>query len=69
MVMQLHALSERYVNFHLQPEGRGARAEAEHRGLLRAWTLARAADVEELLERHIRRTLEDLLAEMSAINH
>lgn len=69
MVMQLHALSERYVNLHLQPEGRGARAESEHRGLLRAWTLARAADVERLLELHIRRTLEDLLAEMSSNSH
>lgn len=64
IVMRLHALAERYVNLHLVPEGRGARAEAEHRELLAAWIGGDVARTEWVLARHIGRTLADLEAEM-----
>ena len=37
IVERLHILAERYVRKHLEPRGRDARADAEHRALLDAW--------------------------------
>jgi DNA-binding GntR family transcriptional regulator len=59
-VMRLHVLAERYVNLHLQPEGRADRAEDEHRTLLRAWCDKDARAVETLLASHISQTFTDL---------
>lgn len=63
-ILRLHMLAERYVNLHLKPEGRGARAEQEHREIYTAWSRRAASDVERLLDLHIRQTLEDLLSQM-----
>jgi DNA-binding GntR family transcriptional regulator len=60
LVERLHVLAERYVRVHLEPEGRDARADREHRSILKAW-LARDADkVSTLLDKHIASTLTDL---------
>lgn len=57
---RLQILSERYVRKHLEPLGRDARADAEHRALLDAW-LARDIDTVTTLGRaHLVQTLDDL---------
>lgn len=66
MVMRLHILAQRYVNLHLQPEGRSARAVAEHRSILAAWLDADTPGIERLVREHIARTAEDLSDQMPA---
>jgi len=57
---RLHTLAQRYVQFHLQPEGRTQRALREHAALLEAWCARRPARVRELLYAHIETTRDDL---------
>lgn len=64
-VMRLQVLAERYVKLHLAAEGRGQRAQDEHRRLLQAWRRRDGIAIERLLTAHLQRTLDDLLAEMS----
>lgn len=66
MVVRLRVLAQRYVNLHLQPEGRSARAEAEHRAILAVWLDADAPLVERLVREHVARTAEDLREQMPA---
>lgn len=60
IVERLHVLADRYVRKHLEPQGRDARADAEHRVLLDAWLARDGAQVEALLTDHIAGTLDDL---------
>ncbi len=60
MLARLHTLSQRYVQAHLAPEGRGKRAAREHTALLRAWSQGRAKTVRSLLQEHIESTRNDL---------
>ncbi len=61
---RLHILSERYVRKHLEPFGRGARANAEHRELLEAWVEGEADRVADLTRAHLLETLDDLLGQL-----
>jgi DNA-binding GntR family transcriptional regulator len=63
---RLNVLAERYVRVHLEPVGRDARANAEHRELLNAW-IARDPDmVRTLLSAHIRATMDDVRQQLAA---
>lgn len=64
IIDRLHVLAERYVRVHLQPYGRDARAQQEHRDLLNSWLSAKAARVEALSASHIQGTLDDLLLQL-----
>lgn len=66
LVERLEVLAERYVVAHLQPVGRGDRANTEHQDLLDAWLAADADQVKTLLTAHIANTLDDLRAYFSA---
>jgi DNA-binding GntR family transcriptional regulator len=57
---RLHALAQRYVQSHLQPEGRVKRASREHAALLQAWRARKPARVRTLLQAHIKSTRDDL---------
>jgi DNA-binding GntR family transcriptional regulator len=57
---RLHTLAQRYVQAHLQPDGRAKRAAREHAGLLKTWTLAKSKEVRILVHAHIKSTYEDL---------
>lgn len=62
----LHVVGERYVHKHLEPKGRGARADREHRRILDAWLARDEARVRQLLTDHITGTLQDLRAQLAA---
>jgi DNA-binding GntR family transcriptional regulator len=66
LLERLHVLAERYVRVHLEPQGRAARARAEHRALLCAWQQGEAPVVERLVAEHIRRARDELLAQLAA---
>ncbi len=57
---RLHTLAQRYVQVHLQPEGRVKRAAREHAALLQLWTARKSAQVREALHAHIKSTCDDL---------
>jgi len=60
LVERLHVLAERYVRKHLEPEGREARADSEHRAILKAWLARDTATITALVSQHIAATLDDL---------
>jgi DNA-binding GntR family transcriptional regulator len=64
LVERLNVLAERYVRVHLEPVGRDARANAEHRQLLDAWVARDAAKVRKLLSTHIQATLDDVRVQL-----
>lgn len=64
LVERLHVLAERYVHKHLEPAGRSARAQREHRALLKAWLARDSEAVRRLLAQHIAATLDDLRAQL-----
>lgn len=64
IVERLHILSERYVRIHLEPQGRDARATAEHHALLDTWLARDGAAVATLLEDHIGQTRDDLARQL-----
>ncbi len=64
LVERLAMLAERYVIAHLEPAGRYARADREHRDLLEAWSAADGARVERRMIRHLEMTRSDLQAEL-----
>jgi DNA-binding GntR family transcriptional regulator len=64
LVERLAMLAERYVIAHLQPAGRYARADREHRDLLDAWCERDADTVERRMIRHLDTTRVDLRAEL-----
>lgn len=66
IVERLHVLADRYVRKHLEPRGRDARADAEHRTLLDAWCARDREAVASLLTDHIARTLDDLERQLKA---
>ena len=57
---RLHTLAQRYVQSHLQPEGRVKRAAREHAALLQVWTARKSARVRTALHAHIESTRRDL---------
>jgi DNA-binding GntR family transcriptional regulator len=57
---RLHTLAQRYVQNHLQPEGRVKRASREHAALLKMWRAGKTVRVRELLHQHIESTRSDL---------
>jgi DNA-binding GntR family transcriptional regulator len=57
---RLHTLAQRYVQAHLQPQGRVKRASREHAQMLKIWCAGRSRDVREAMHRHIESTREDL---------
>ncbi len=57
---RLHTLAQRYVQSHLQPEGRVKRAAREHAALLQLWTARKSARVRTALHAHIESTRGDL---------
>lgn len=65
LIERLHVLAERYVRKHLEPAGRNARAEAEHREILDAWNTGQADQARELTHAHISATLQDLRRELA----
>lgn len=67
LVERLHVLAERYVRKHLEPAGRNARAEAEHREILDAWLAGSADQARKLAHAHISATLEDLRRELAEV--
>jgi DNA-binding GntR family transcriptional regulator len=60
LVERLQVLAERYVRKHLEPEGRNARADREHRAILKAWLARDSERVNQLISKHIESTLSDL---------
>lgn len=60
IIERLNAISDRYVRKHLEPMGRDARANDEHRALLDAWLARDRKTVTALLHAHIAQTLDDL---------
>jgi len=64
IIDRLHVLAERYVRVHLQPYGRDARAQQEHRDLLTNWLKRKAPRVETLSANHLQGTLDDLLLQL-----
>jgi len=66
IVERLHVLADRYVRKHLEPLGRDARANEEHRALLDAWLGRDGEHVAELLGAHIAQTLGDLERQLGA---
>lgn len=64
LIERLHALADRYVWIHLQPQGRGRRARLEHRALLEAWLAGDAGAVHAKLAKHLSTTLEDLRSQL-----
>jgi len=60
LVERLHSLAERYVQAHLEAQGRTARARAEHHDLYDAWSAGRPHSVETLVRSHISGALDDL---------
>ncbi|MFC3550003.1 GntR family transcriptional regulator [Lysobacter cavernae] len=65
LVERLHVLAERYVRKHLEPEGRDARADNEHRAILEAWLARDTRRVTALLGQHIALTLDDLRLQLN----
>lgn len=63
---RLHVLSERYVRKHLEPLGRDARANEEHREMLDAWLARDMRKIEALTVVHIGKTLDDLRLQLTA---
>jgi len=63
---RLHTLAQRYVQTHLQPDGRAQRAAREHSALLAAWRARKPARVRELLCAHIESTRNDLARAVGA---
>ena len=57
---RLHTLAQRYVQIHLQPQGRVRRAKREHAALLEAWMARKPARIRTLLGGHIQSTWDDL---------
>ncbi len=64
IISKLNVLSDRYVRKHLEPSGRGSRADKEHRTILSAWKNGDVEKVELLLSAHIQSTLDDLRLEL-----
>jgi DNA-binding GntR family transcriptional regulator len=63
---RLHVLSERYVRKHLEPLGRDARANEEHRAMLAAWSAGDGESVAAQMRAHIGQTLADLERQLRA---
>jgi DNA-binding GntR family transcriptional regulator len=63
---RLNVLAERYVRVHLEPVGRDARANAEHRELLNAWVAREPNLVRALLSAHIHTTLNDVRQQLAS---
>jgi DNA-binding GntR family transcriptional regulator len=63
---RLHVLSERYVRKHLEPLGRDARANQEHRAMLAAWSAGDGESVAAQMRAHIGQTLADLERQLRA---
>lgn len=66
ILKRLHVLSERYVRKHLEPIGRGERANSEHREMLAAWMARDEGAVATLTVEHIGATLADLRLQLTA---
>lgn len=64
LVERLAMLAERYVIAHMQPDGRYARADREHRDMLGSWIAGDAGAVEQAMIRHLASTRADLQAEL-----
>ena len=64
IVERLHVLADRYVAKHLEPLGRDARANEEHRAMLNAWLKRDGAQVAALLRGHLQATLDDLARQL-----
>ncbi|WP_137897329.1 GntR family transcriptional regulator [Sphingomonas sp. 2SG] len=64
LIERLAMLAERYVIAHLEPAGRFARADREHRDLLAAWLDGDGDTVEQLMIQHLELTRADLQAEL-----
>ena len=64
LVERLAMLAERYVIAHMQPDGRYARADREHRDMLDSWIAGDAGAVEQAMIRHLASTRADLQAEL-----
>jgi DNA-binding GntR family transcriptional regulator len=62
---RLQILSERYVRVHLEPLGRDVRANGEHRALLQAWIVRDVDLVDELVNAHLGKTLDDLRQQLA----
>jgi DNA-binding GntR family transcriptional regulator len=62
---RLHTLAQRYVQAHLQPDGRVKRAAREHAQLLKVWTTGKSKQVRELVQAHIESTRDDLARAVS----
>jgi DNA-binding GntR family transcriptional regulator len=63
---RLHVLSERYVRKHLEPLGRDARANVEHREMLEVWIARDERKIAALTLVHIGKTLDDLRLQLNA---
>lgn len=62
ILFRLHTLSQRYVQLHLVPAGRGKRSIKRHKVLHDAWRARRIREARRLAEEHI----EEILSELSA---
>ncbi|HEX4764965.1 MAG TPA: GntR family transcriptional regulator [Lichenihabitans sp.] len=63
-IERIQVIAERYAVKHLEPKGRPARASAEHRALLEAWSAGDARRAAALSADHIAATLDDLGREL-----
>jgi DNA-binding GntR family transcriptional regulator len=69
LIERLAMLAERYVIAHLEPAGRFARADREHRDLLAAWLDGDGNTVEQLMIQHLELTRADLHAELQHLRN
>ena len=66
LLNRLHAASQRYISLHLSPDGRDARAKAEHEKLYAVWRAGDAATAAKITTEHVERTRRDVLAALAA---
>ncbi|MCE2563285.1 GntR family transcriptional regulator [Komagataeibacter sp. FNDCF1] len=67
MIERLNVIADRYVRFHLGPQGRPERANIQHEDILRAWLAGDSDTVLNMVRDHIRETHDDLRKELPAI--
>lgn len=66
LLNRLHAASQRYICLHLSPDGRDARAKAEHEKLYSAWCAGDCDTAAKVTTEHVERTRRDVLAALPA---
>jgi len=67
MIERLNVIADRYVRFHLGPQGRPERANCQHEEILEAWLTGEHKTLLKLVRDHIQETHDDLRHELPAV--